>query len=47
MNALQQRIGDFWNLEETLTKFDEPDDNSLFLIHTECGKQLFNKIIAN
>lgn len=37
-------IGDFWHIEETIPEFYEPDGNSLFLIHTERGKQLFNEI---
>ena len=37
-------IGDFWHIEETIPKFYDPNGNSLFLIHTDRGEQLFNSI---
>lgn len=37
-------IGDFWHIEETIPEFYDENGNSLFLIHTNRGKQLFNKI---
>lgn len=37
-------IGDFWNIEETIPDFYDPNGNSLFLIHTDRGEELFEKI---
>lgn len=37
-------IGDFWHIEETIPDFYDPNGNSLFLIHTDKGKKLFNQI---
>lgn len=37
-------IGDFWHIEETIPDFYDPDGNSLFLIHTNRGDELFKKI---
>lgn len=37
-------IGDFWHIEETMPEFYDPAGNSLFLIHTNRGKELFEKI---
>ena len=37
-------IGDFWHIEETVPDFYDPDGNSLFLIHTNRGEELFEKI---
>ena len=37
-------IGDFWHIEETIPDFYDPNGNSLFLIHTDRGEQLFNSI---
>lgn len=37
-------IGDFWHIEETIPDFYDPDGNSLFLIHTNRGERLFEKI---
>lgn len=37
-------IGDFWHIEETLPDFYDPNGNSLFLIHTNRGEALFEKI---
>ena len=37
-------IGDFWHIEETIPDFYDPDGNSLFLIHTNRGEELFEKI---
>lgn len=40
-------IGDFWNIEETIPDFYDPNGNSLFLIHTGRGEELFEKIRDN
>ena len=37
-------IGDFWHIEETIPDFYDPNGNSLFLIHTNRGKEMFEKI---
>lgn len=37
-------IGDFWHIEETISDFYDPNGNSLFLIHTNRGEELFEKI---
>lgn len=37
-------IGDFWHIEETIPDFYNPNGNSLFLIHTNRGEKLFEKI---
>lgn len=37
-------IGDFWHIEETIPDFYDPNGNSLFLIHTNRGEKLFEKI---
>lgn len=37
-------IGDFWHIEETIPDFYDPNGNSLFLIHTNRGEELFEKI---
>ena len=37
-------IGDFWHIEETIPDFYDPNGNSLFLIHTNRGKKLLEKI---
>lgn len=37
-------IGDFWHIEKTIPEFYDPQGNSLFLIHTNRGKELFNAI---
>lgn len=37
-------IGDFWHIEETIPDFYDPNGNSLFLIHTKRGEELFEKI---
>lgn len=37
-------IGDFWHIEETVPDFYDPNGNSLFLIHTNRGQELFEKI---
>lgn len=34
-------IGDFWHIEETIPDFYNKNGNSLFLIHTDRGEQLF------
>ena len=35
-------IGDFWHIEETIPDFYDPNGNSLFLIHTNRGEELFH-----
>lgn len=40
-------IGDFWHIEETIPDFYDPNGNSLFLIHTGRGEELFEKIRDN
>lgn len=40
-------IGDFWNIEETIPDFYDPNGNSLFLIHTSRGEELFERIKAD
>lgn len=40
-------IGDFWHIEETIPDFYNADGNSLFLIHTTIGKDLFDMIKEN
>lgn len=40
-------IGDFWHIEETIPDFYDSKGNSLFLIHTNRGKDLFDKIKDN
>lgn len=40
-------IGDFWHIEETIPDFYNPNGNSLFLIHTNRGKALFDNISTN
>lgn len=37
-------IGDFWHIEEKMPDFYDPNGNSLFLIHTDKGMQLFESI---
>ena len=37
-------IGDFWGIDERIPDFYNPDGNSLFLIHTDKGVELFEKI---
>ena len=37
-------IGDFWHIEETVPDFYDSNGNSLFLIHTNRGEELFEKI---
>lgn len=37
-------IGDFWHIEATIPDFYDPNGNSLFLIHTKRGEELFEKI---
>lgn len=37
-------IGDFWHIEMTIPDFYDSNGNSLFLIHTDRGKELFEKI---
>lgn len=40
-------IGDLWHIEETIPDFYDPNGNSLFLIHTGRGEELFEKIRDN
>lgn len=40
-------IGDFWGIENVLPDYYSPDGNSLVLIHTEVGQQLFEEIKEN
>lgn len=40
-------IGDFWHIEETIPDFYDSNGNSLFLIHTNRGEELFEKIQDN
>ena len=40
-------IEDFWHIDETIPDFYNPDDISAFLIHTNCGEELFNNIKGN
>lgn len=37
-------IGDFWHIEEKLPEFFDPMGNSLILIHTHKGRQLFEQM---
>ena len=37
-------IGDFWGIDERIPDFYDPNGNSLFLIHTDRGVELFEKI---
>lgn len=37
-------IGDFWHIEKTIPEFYDPNGNSLFLIHTSRGCELFENI---
>ena len=37
-------IGDFWHIEETIPDFYDPNGNSLFLIHTNRGEELFERL---
>lgn len=37
-------IGDFWHIEETIPDFYNKNGNSLFLIHTDRGEQLFEVV---
>lgn len=40
-------IGDFWHIEETIPDFYNENGNSLFLIHTDRGEELFDEIKEN
>lgn len=40
-------IGDFWHIEETIPDFYDPSGNSLFLIHTNRGEELFKNVQDN
>ncbi|MBU5461085.1 Coenzyme F420 hydrogenase/dehydrogenase, beta subunit C-terminal domain [Anaerostipes sp. MSJ-23] len=37
-------IGDYWHIEETMPDFYDSKGNSLFLIHTNKGQELFNRV---
>lgn len=36
-------IGDFWNINKTVSDFYNPMGNSVVLVHTEVGKDVFNR----
>ena len=38
-------IGDFWHIEKSMPEFQDEMGTSLFLIHTERGRQLFDNIL--
>lgn len=40
-------IGDFWHIEQTKPDFYDPNGTSLFLLHTNRGKELFEKVNGN
>ena len=40
-------IGDFWGIDERMPDFYDPNGNSLFLIHTDKGVELFDRIKEN
>lgn len=40
-------IGDFWHIEDTIPDFYNANGNSVFLIHTDKGKKLFDNIKNN
>ncbi|MCD8348897.1 MAG: Coenzyme F420 hydrogenase/dehydrogenase, beta subunit C-terminal domain [Lachnospiraceae bacterium] len=40
-------IGDFWHIEKTIPDFYDPQGTSVFLIHTEQGLELFDRIKDN
>lgn len=40
-------IGDFWHIENTIPDFYDTNGNSLFLIHTNRGEELFDQIKEN
>lgn len=40
-------IGDFWGIDERIPDFYDPDGNSLFLLHTDRGVELFEEIKAS
>lgn len=37
-------IGDFWHIDDKIPDFYRPEGNSLFIIHTDLGLELFNNI---
>lgn len=37
-------IGDFWHIEDTIPDFYDKNGNSLFLIHTDRGKNIFDNV---
>lgn len=37
-------IGDFWHIEKTIPDFFDPAGTSLFLIHTDAGEEIFNRV---
>lgn len=37
-------IGDFWGIDERIPDFYDPNGNSLFLLHTDRGVELFDEI---
>ncbi|MFI3227799.1 MAG: Coenzyme F420 hydrogenase/dehydrogenase, beta subunit C-terminal domain [Clostridia bacterium] len=42
--AVDMTIGDYWGIERVCPEFYDPMGNSLVLIHTDKGLELFNKI---
>lgn len=40
-------IGDFWHIEKTISDFYDSNGNSLFLIHTDRGEELFDILKEN
>lgn len=40
-------IGDFWGVEKVMPDFYSPEGNSLILVHTDKGKELFERIKDN
>ena len=40
-------IGDYWHIDETIPDFYDSNGNSLFIIHTNRGKKLFERIKDN
>ncbi len=41
---IDMTIGDFWHIEKTIPEFYDKRGNSLFLIHTSRGEEIFNII---
>ena len=45
--SVDMTIGDYWHIEEKMPDFYSPDGNSLVLIYTERGMQLFDMLKAD